>query len=282
MKKLQASHGAYVYTGKTIKKDFAIPKYVKSSYRWVSPLIGMAFIVSSATLYLVLPEEDVAIRAAFSMLLVGIFLLFVRVRYDIPDMVSAHSIESLALSLDRVARGLKLQGRGILIPRGGTLKRDKLFIPLHEGVPMLEKAAMDEETVFITEGFSKDFGAFLESPASGIVDLFEEQGEGAFEDIEEQQACSMVKIAEGLDLMSSVDADIEGDAIKITYSHSTYLDTCESLRKRNDWVCERGTCPLCTSLLAPLARAAGRPMRIETIDKRGKRVTVRARFMEWS
>ena len=245
-------------------------------------LTGIVFIAAACALVAVYGSDPLAVRAAMSAALIGIFLLFVNYKDTIPQKVSAATMTSAALTTSKVLLGLKVKGKGIFLPVAGDTCRAKVFVPLHESTSRVVPALLDEETVFFTEGFSKDFGALLDAPGTGIVDLYELESETEFKDTDGEMMCGTIKIAEGLDIATGVDADLEGDLLKITFSHGPYGEMCKMLRHQRKQLCTQACCPICASLLESFARALGKPVQISEVRRKGAKIFIRAKVLEWS
>ena len=249
----------------------------------ISSLVGALFIILSVTGYLLYPSEPVMARAALSGIFIGVFLLFSTVRYRMPETVSSAVMASSAASLSSVMQGLELKGTGIFVPRTAALRADKVFVPLHSGPLAIKRALLTEDRVFFTQGFTKDYGAFVNAPGAEVLALCEQEAQASFAGVGAQMMCSMVKIVEGIDLVSSVDADYDEEAgtLKVAFSHGTYDGLCRELRAAHPDVCLQACCPVCATILSSFAKAEDRPLQIYESTREAGKVRIRARFLEW-
>ena len=253
------------------------------SGKGISSLVGALFILLSVAGYLLYPSEPVMSRAALSGVFIGVFLLFSTVRYRMPETVSSAVMASSAASLSSVMQGLELKGTGIFVPRTAALRTDKVFVPLHTGPLAIKRALLTEDRVFLTQGFTKDYGAFVNAPGSGVLALCEQEAQTSFSRIGAPMMCSAIKILEGLDLVSSVDADYDEGAgtLKVTVTHGAHDGMCKDLRAERPDLCLQACCPVCATILSAFARSEDRPLQIYESVREAGRVRIRARFLEW-
>ncbi len=248
-----------------------------------STLLGIVFICLSIALFFFYPTDSVGARAALSSLFIGIFLLFSSIHYNVPAQVTSSVIAATTRNLCSFIKGLELRGAGIFIPKLGVLLHDKCFVPLHEGSSTVKKTLMNEEMVLFTQGFAKDYGAFVNSPGGDLIDLLENESETTFAGIGAMMMCSTVKVVEGLDLVHSIDADYDEEtrSVKIVFRHGAYESMCSSLRKETPTMCTQACCPICSCILGAFARAEGAPIQVQSVTKDAK-VRIKARFLEWA
>jgi len=244
-----------------------------------SSLIGFVFIAFSIALLLLYRGDQVAERAAFSGMLIGIFLLFMRVRYTIPEQATGRIIESTTSSLNDVVEGLNIRGRGVFLPPKTNVQRDKVFVPLHDDTSSLDLKRIYDKSAFVTDDLTKNFGVLLNSPGGGLLELAENESEAKFKGIGAEMMCETIKIFEGLGFVSSIDATYEENGLDIVYSHSNYGENCSSIRDASPGICTRTCCPICSCILSSFARAEDRPLEILDVKRKNK-VHITARYID--
>lgn len=242
-------------------------------------LIGIVFIVLSVVIYALYPDDSIASRGAISTALIGLFLLFMRVNYNVPDEVTGRVIESTTASVYDILSGLHIKGKGIFLPPVGEGGSDRVFVPLHEGSDIPDIKRVYDKSVFVTDNVSKNFGLLLNSPGGGIIDLMEKESDTPFKGIGSDLMCETIKVLEGLDILDSIDADHEEGQLKISFSHSNYDENCERIRNDLQEVCEKSCCPICSCILSSFARSEGRPLQILEVKRKNK-VYIKARFLD--
>jgi hypothetical protein len=234
-------------------------------------------------LFVLYPDASIGARAALSCLFIGIFLLFSSIRYQVPELVNSSVMGAATRNLYSFVKALELRGSGIFVPKVGVLLHDKCFVPLHEGSSTVKRTLINEEMVLFTQGFAKDYGAFVNSPGCDLIDLFEKESETMFSGIGAMMMCSTVKVAEGLDLVHSIDADYDDEtkSVKIVFRHGAYESMCSSIRREYPDMCTQACCPICSAILGAFARSESSPIQVESVTKDSK-VRIKARFMEWA
>jgi len=245
-----------------------------------SAIVGIVFIILSLVFITVFRNNAIVVRASISGFFVGIFLVFVKIKYAIPEHITANVMQSTTSTLFNTLKGLNIGGKGIFVPSIGNIKNNKIFVPLHKKTPKLNYKQMDEESIFLTDDFSKDYGVFLNSPGDGLVDMYEEESEINFSNIGGQALCGIIKVMEGLDVVSSIEADFDDGDLKVNFSHSNYEEMCVKIRGAFPAICTQGCCPICSSILSSFAKAEAKPVEIIEVRKEGS-VKLRARVLEW-
>ncbi|MBN1786491.1 MAG: hypothetical protein JW825_05865 [Candidatus Methanofastidiosa archaeon] len=244
-----------------------------------SSLVGLAFIAFSVLVLVFYRDDEMAGRAAFSGLLIGIFLLFMRVSYDMPEQISGRIMESTSASLYGVLEGLNIKGKGIFMPPVGPVKDDKVFVPLHREPKSIDLKRIYDKSTFVTDDLSRNFGVFLNSPGGRIIDLMERESGTEFDGMGAELICETLKVLEGLDILSSFDASYDEGEVNISFSHSGLGDSCSRIREDFVGICNMSCCPICSSILSSFARAEKRPLQIVEVERRNK-VRIKARYLD--
>lgn len=232
--------------------------------------IGFVFIVFSIALLVLYRDDQLAERAAFSSMLIGIFMLFMRFRYTIPEQVTGHVIESTTSSINDVVAGLNIKGKGIFLPPKGDVITDKVFVPLHDKAPSLDIKRIYDKSVFVTDDQAKNFGVLLSSPGGRLLELAERESETGFKGLGAEMMCESIKVLEGLGIVSSLDVTYEDNELDIVFSHSNFDENCTNIREVSPDVCVKTCCPICSCILSAFARADERPIRINEVKRKNK------------
>jgi hypothetical protein len=249
----------------------------KGRLRTLAP--GIVFLALCAAL-VAFYREGIIFRFGVASGFVGIFLVFISFRYRVPEAVAGRIGLSSTVSLARMLEGLRLEGQGVFLPPVGDDGQSLVFVPLHARTPTLSYSKFDPHAVYITEQFASDHGVLVRSPGADLVTFYEEQTGVSFSEVGGSEAAAMLSIMQGLDLVSSLDADFDEGRLKVTFTHASYGDMCDRVRSVGHDVCLQAGCPLCGSILSAVAKAEGRPIRVTSIE-RTDRVVLKAEVMEW-
>ncbi|HOP08864.1 MAG TPA: hypothetical protein PK718_01900 [Candidatus Methanofastidiosa archaeon] len=241
--------------------------------------VGVAFLIFSVALVLAYPDDAIARRAAFSGVLIGIFLLFMHVNYNVPEQMTGHVIESTTASVHDVLNGLNIKGRGIFLPPKRETVHDRVFVPLHEGNDVPDLRRIYDKPTLVTDNASKNFGLLLSSPGGKMMGLLEQESETRFIGMGAGIMCETIKVMEGLGMVDSIDAEYDEGELRVVFRHSNFDENCTRIRAESQGVCEKTGCPICSLILSAFARSEEKPLQVTEISRRNK-VYIKGRFLE--
>lgn len=201
-------------------------------------------------------------RVGFAVILLGLFALFLYSERVLPVQITESLASTANENSARSIRALNLKGRGIYMPPGGRLLKDRVFIPLEDRRLELPRPA--SETVLNSGDLGPSLGMFVIPPGKDTVDLVESLTSKRFSDDDPSDAQeSLERLTAGTGLIRKVECREKGDIVTLTILHSKMEVICSKTWKDHPDLHARLGCVGCSIVLTALARSEGRPLRIE-------------------
>jgi hypothetical protein len=111
-------------------------------------VMGSLFIALGIYL-IIFQKEDIYQKIGFGAIFIGLFAIMVITEKSIPKKINDAMLLSSMELLNSITENLDLKGNGLYIPAGGSLTKERVFIPVKE-----EKSynlpTLDDDTVFVT------------------------------------------------------------------------------------------------------------------------------------
>ncbi|WP_148882959.1 hypothetical protein [Thermococcus aciditolerans] len=213
--------------------------------------------------------------------LAGLFLGAVVFTFKSPGYVHREGFEAVMKSyrklLLKMVEDLGLEGKAVYIPPYENLPEGGTFIPLREDFePSLGK--LDSETVFLTNvSNEREMGLSIRPTGLELVREFEDFFEGPLNgtgaEVVESVAGSVLR---ALNLAKTVYIEEVDDGFRVVV-RPAFQCSPEG--------CDQVACPVCSSIMLSLARATGRLIVTESIERKEYGIEVRARTLggveEW-
>jgi len=215
-------------------------------------------------------------QAYINLGIAGIFLGLVIISLLPSNYIKYETFEAMMkpyLTLSKnLTSNLTLEGKAIYIPPYENLPKGGTFIPLNEDFD-LDIGILDEETVFLTNvSREKEMGLLIAPPLGyELVKKFEEYSETNLTNADLNLAItSASSILKTLDLIGGIDAEQEGETIKL-FIENIKPKFCKNTESKT---CEKLACPICSSILASIAKSQRELIKVENIEKHENYVEV--------
>jgi hypothetical protein len=241
-------------------------------------VMGSLFIALGIYL-IIFQKEDIYRKIGFGAIFIGLFAIMVITEKSIPKKINDAMLLSSMELLNSITENLDLKGNGLYIPAGGSLTKERVFIPVKEE-ENYNLPTLDNDTVFVTGTSGSSLGVVFIPPGLGLLDLYEREIDIKIEntDIDELEKDLQIMI-NGLGLIKDLSIKRESDIfIKLIIMQSAYNNICKGIKKDKDTLCRQTGCPICSSILCAITRSIGKKIRIEQVDINDKRISFRLRI----
>ena len=222
-------------------------------------IIGTIFIVIG--LILLFTDDALYIKLAFSLILIGILLIFIITEKTIPSKISKAQIEGNFNAFENIAKNLNLSGNAIFIPTSDILDEERIFIPLDKkdmNIPEL-----NDDSLFSTGLDGKSLGMAI--PPSGLKLLQEIEKETNFSEIAEDNIEEQLQSFVGMDLLKSVTLKRLKGNWKLQLEKPIFCQGYNSM-------CKQYPCPTCSAILTAITRSTDKKIWINDVVHNGKKV----------
>ncbi|MBN1539975.1 MAG: hypothetical protein JW939_07510 [Candidatus Thermoplasmatota archaeon] len=246
---------------------------------WISlALSGAAMILISGKLVpwieVGLPGRtaEFLLRSGFGVMLIGILSLFLFSGRWVPGELVDPIVLDHDRNIGRLVGAMELKGNGIYIPAGGRLKEERVYVPAEDKKLPLPRLIAEQVLIVGTTGPS--MGISMVPPGSGLVDRIERDTGRKFagEELADLPE-ALERLSKGSGLIRSISARVKGDRIFLEIVHSRFREVCEESWKMDPMFHARIGCPGCSAVLSAAARVSKSPLRIESVEHKGGKVT---------
>lgn len=235
-------------------------------------VFGAACLLLAVAAYVAL-EEPLDATLAFALGLVGLFSLLVLTEKVLPSPAAEASMQGPSLALEDLAEGLSLKGRATVVPPGGNLTHDRLFLaaaPSEKPLPVL-----DDATVLYAAPSTVRAGVAVEPPGSRLVDAWEESSGERARDL---PAAALPSFVSGLGMSQGLFARFRlraaGERFEASFEALDVLPPCMAGEARDPPPCARTGCALCSAACVALARNLQRPVTVVDARVAQRKVTL--------
>jgi len=193
----------------------------------------------------------------------GALILFIKSTPYVKNKILDNTVLTPLLTINQIINELNYQGRGIYLPPQSLkgLKGGMLYIPSKNEIVIPKVGELTEGKIFQNAG-----GLCLTSPGFGLMALYEKELGVDFSkvDLNYIQRNLPKLLIEDLEILEDFEINQDGNTIHIKMTGSTFKDL--KLEESTNLYKSIG-CPLCGSIACLLAKAIGKPLIIEKIDK---------------
>ena len=239
----------------------------------------MGSLIIAMGIYLIIfQNETVYLKIGFGAIFIGLYAIFIITEKTIPKKLDDAQLLSNMELLYSLTNNLDLKGNGLYIPAGGSLSKERVFIPVQEE-EKYNLPALDDEMVFVTGTSGSSLGVVFVPPGLGLLELYEKEMGIKIEniDIDELEQNLQIMIY-GLGLIKDLSIKREDNKfIRVKIKHSAYQDICEKIKNRGK-ICRQTCCPICSSILCAITRSLGKKVRIQKVDIKDNGITFRLRI----
>ena len=222
-------------------------------------IIGAIFVVIG--LILLFTNNSLYTKLAFSLILIGILLIFIITEKTIPSKISKAQIEGNFNAFENITKNLNLSGNAIFIPTSDLLNEERIFIPLEK--KNMKIPDLNDNSVFSTGIDGKSLGMSI--PPSGLKLLQEIEKETNFSEIPEENIEEQLQSFVGMDLLKSVTLKRLKDTWKLELEKPIFCQGYTSM-------CRQYPCPTCSAILTAITRSTDKKIWINDVVHNGKKV----------
>ncbi len=236
-----------------------------------STIFGAAFI--AVGLYLILMTAYV--NAGLGSIFIGIFTIMVMTGGTVDEETAVSALKSDVDTLDGLLEDLGISGDLVQVPPSDTLREGKSYVPAEDfqGLPDLQ------DDMVVVSAAGGRVGVSLTPPGLHLMKLAQENLEGPVDGIEGAREVMGI-LTHGIGLARSYSIREEDGIFKMRITHDGYNDYCDSLRERDERICTRTACPLCSAYIATAAQYIDSPLRVINFGKEDKHVTYEMEVVE--
>lgn len=214
-----------------------------------------------ALLAYVLLEEPHDALLAFALGMLGLFALLVLTEKVVPARAAEAILQGNARAALDTAEGLALTGRASVVPAGGNLTRDRLFLSAAESVKPLP--VLDDATVVYAAPANIRTGIAIDPSGRVLLDAWEDATGEPFASMpvaNVQSALAGLGLSEGL--YKRFRMREEGGRFVMEFAPLDVQPPCLVDGATGRLPCEIAACALCSAACTALARSLGRPVTI--------------------
>lgn len=184
----------------------------------------------------------------------------------LPDRSAAGPLAALGA----LARDLKLEGRGVVIPGRSPEEPSRLFVPARDGA--LDALPPVDAPDVVQRAHAGAVGALFAPPGAGLEAEWRAtsglpEGAGA-----EEATAHLRRALPALGLGASVVVARGKSAIRVAYTPLAFAGTCRETREAGAPWHVQGGCPACSFAAILVARALKSPVRLAAAGVDGERV----------
>ncbi|WP_457754630.1 hypothetical protein [Thermococcus sp.] len=204
----------------------------------------------------------------------GIFLSAVILIIKSPEYIKKDSVLGILRPytelFEKFVDNLSLEGNAVYIPPYQNLPEGGVFIPLKENFE-IDLGRLDEKTVFLTDvPKEKQMGILLMPLGVGLLKKYEEHLEYPLSNTSYAEVESVAgAVLRTLGLAKSVYVEEQKNFFRIVIQPEF---KCKKLN-----VCEKVACPICSSVLLGLAKAANQLIYVESFEKKDYGIEIKAK-----
>ena len=216
-------------------------------------ILGLILILFGISLFFI--QGEIYIKISFSLILIGLLLIFLITEKTIPNIISKTQIEGNYNAIKKITENLNLNGNAIFLPKSDILNEERVFIPLeNDNIKIPE---IHDDFVFSTGMDGESLGISL--PPSGLKLLEIVQKEIDIENIGEENIDEFLQIFIGLELVGSVKKIKKDNKWKLEIAKPIFCN-------KNLSMCKKYPCPVCSAILTGLTKALGKKIRIINVE----------------
>lgn len=217
-------------------------------------------------------QRDLYIILGISAFFLGAFSLTIMAERSISPAPSEAEMISQARVASQILAGLSLAGNAAYIPKRGALTSERIFIPATRDKLRLPSSLTDD-LVFSPGKDGSTPGALL-SPAG--IDLLaaveKEIGRSVAGIGLEALEAELQMLRFGFGIMKDFHIKERDGKIVYRVEYSGLARACKTVREELPDTCRQMSCFGCACVLAGIARATGKAIRIESVDNARDRV----------
>jgi len=222
-------------------------------------IIGIVLILIG--LILLITNEAIYIKIAFSLILIGFLFIFLINEKTIPSKITKAQIEGNFSAFENITKNLNLTGNAVFIPTSEVLNEERIFIPLEK--KNMKIPDLNDNSVFSTGIDGKSLGMAI--PPSGLKLLSEVEKETDFSNIPEENIEEKLQTFVGMDLLRSVTLKKLSKNWKLELEKPIF---CQG----HSPMCKQYPCPTCSAILTAITRSTDKKIWINDVVHNGKKV----------
>lgn len=207
----------------------------------------------------------------------GALLRYITPSKHVPLQLLTATATSTLPDIEKLLADSHLTAKGIYLPPKNLkdFESSLVFVPSNPGQPLPTSEKADE-----TKLYSKNpKGLFLTPPGLGISKLLEKELGTSFTktDLNTIQEKLPKLLIEDLEIAENTEVKTQDNTITIEITNHIFNEICQETRKLQN-THESVGCPLCSAIACALAKATGKPIRIEKEEQSQDGKTTRIQY----
>jgi len=219
--------------------------------------------------------------SGIGILFAGLFAIFVLVEKSTPSVISESEMISAAKISSQIISGLSLSGNAVYLPANHGLTKERIFIPAPPSSSLPPLALSDDLTMSPGKDGTTP-GMLVEPLGSDILGRIErELGiDLRMTDIGTVEA-SLQMLKQGLSAVKDFHIREAEDELVLRIEYAALADACRAIRSELPDTCRQMSCIMCSCILTAVARAAGKAVRVKSVDNSQDRVVFHLELRDW-
>ena len=222
--------------------------------------IGGAILVTGALLTMIYAFEawnPVLEIIGIMLFFTGFSLLFSRIGDSIKGDIVGKTIFAPVKVIYAMTKQFNIQGSEIHLPPNNEGEKGKVFIPFDQDEQEIPKGS---ENKLILPGK----GILLPSMGDSLIELMEEELAADFSKISIDFLCDYLPplMTEGLEIADVMTVNQDSNSFSVKIEGNRFVSVCEEVAK-NDYDCEKISCPLCGALAGIVAEVTKTPVQMK-------------------
>jgi hypothetical protein len=213
---------------------------------------------------IILKNEEVFLNVGFGAIFIGLFAIMVIKEKTVPKRISDAQMQSNLQILSSISENLDLKGNGVYIPQGGSLTKERVFIPVSQE-EKYNLPAIDDETVFVAGTSGSSLGVMFTPPGLGLLELYENDMEIDIKNIEVDELEQNLQIMiYNFGLIKDLSIKKEDNLIKVKITKPIYYELVKE--KKMEKIYKQTGDPAVSSILCAITRSSGKKIRIQSLE----------------
>ena len=225
-------------------------------------LIGIILVIFGVVILFI--PNDLNIKISFTLILIGIFMIFIITEKSISKKISDAQVEGNIDIITNIIKELNLNGNAVFLPKSITLNEERILIPPNElGVIRIPKTVFNK--VFLKDKKGENLGISIPSP--GVKLLNEIEKNKKFKNIEEK-----LQLLVGMGLLKSINLKKQKEGWNLQ------VEKFKSLNGLNN-IENQFPCPACSAAITVITREFDQIIRIYKVYKNGNKIVYHLNFL---
>lgn len=226
-------------------------------------------------------RRNAMIVSSIGFFFLGAFGLAILFQPNLPARVSSAQMISSARAARDLVSGLSLEGNSVYLPAKRGLTMEKMLVPASANGGRLPVAVTDDMRLSPGKDGSTP-GMLMDPPGlSLLADIENERGMSVKGGGVEAVDAGLQMLKHGLDLMRDFHLKEREDKLVLRVEYDGLRDACRAVRRDMPDTCRQVQCIGCSCVLAAVARATDKAVRVEEVDNSKDRVVFTLSLQDW-